>query len=261
MAGAVRTRRATGVSRQLVTAMAVTALVLFAGLAVWLMVRRLSGALSQPLSGPEMVLSAIVIAFTALGLQREATRTQYLVHNTPYIHASIISIAAVVMLASITLPGTPALAIAIAWVVLVSAEAASWLAFANARFIRFRQFGLRRANHSEPAVADEEPQIPAGLVQKLTRVCEGDRESIHVLANADILEGDRRAVVHVSFCPPLASRPELTAHAMDADDVEVRLTQAESFGARVEIRAKQDQPGPRSILIEVLGSVTYPKSA
>jgi hypothetical protein len=105
-----------------------------------------------------------------------------------------------------------------------------------------------------PAEA-EEPEIPEGLVQQVTRVLEGERESIHALVRAEIAAHDRLSVVHLAFCPPLAARPELTAHAVDADDAEVRITQAEAFGARIEVRLPKVDKSARSVMIEVLGSV------
>src|SRR5262249_25283923 len=117
-----------------------------------------------------------------------------------------------------------------------------------------------------PDAADEESEMPAGLVQQVTRVRDANCESIHALVRAEIPAGDRLAVFHLAFCPPLARSPELTAHAMESGDelaaqgVEVRITQAELFGARIEVRVPYSVDQPQCVLGEVLGSVTVPQS-
>jgi hypothetical protein len=91
-------------------------------------------------------------------------------------------------------------------------------------------------------------------VQQVTRVREADRESIHALVQVEFAGGDQLAVVHLAFCPPLDAAPELAAHAMEAEDVEVKVTQGETFGARIEARRKAESiREARSTVIEVLG--------
>ena len=99
-----------------------------------------------------------------------------------------------------------------------------------------------------------EPEIPQGLVQQMMRVVEDGCESIHGLVKADVAANDRLAIIHIAFCPPLGERPELSAHALDCDDAEIRLTQVESFGARLEARLPAVSDAPRSLIIEILGS-------
>jgi hypothetical protein len=155
---------------------------------------------------------------------------------------------AILLLAALTLPGTPALGVATAWFLLVGEEAASWL------------LRSRTPQRARPAVV-EESEIPAGLVQQLTRVREADRESVHALVTAEFAPRDLLAVVHLAFCPPLASRPTLTAHAFDGEVTDVRIAQAETFGARIEIRRPRVTQQPQSVVVEVLGSATARESA
>jgi hypothetical protein len=109
--------------------------------------------------------------------------------------------------------------------------------------------------------AADEPETPAGLLQRVTRIREADRESIHALIQAEIPAGDRLVVIHMAFCPPLTARPELTAHALDSDEAEIRMTQAETFGARIEVRLPRDERESRGVLIEVIGSAVCPSVA
>jgi hypothetical protein len=115
---------------------------------------------------------------------------------------------------------------------------------------------LRLEAYRPSPSSDDEPTdaVPANVTQQLTRVREADgNESLHGLVRAEIAAGDRIAAVHLAFCPPLDGAPELTAHAIDADDAEVRITAAHSYGTRLEVRLNAVAAVERVVLVEVLG--------
>jgi hypothetical protein len=255
--------------RELIVALWLVLLALACVLAVFLTWRRLAGALVQPPSGWVLVTAAFALAsFVALSrwaiarCEGTPASSQYLAFSTRLAHTLSLppsnnishcvfaapGVVAIALLAALTLPGTPALGIAAAWFVLIGQESAGWL---------LRRQTFRRA----VSQASDELEIPAGLVQQLTRVREADRESIHALVSAEYAPLDSLAIVHIAFCPPLASRPTLTAHAVDADVTDVRITQAETFGVRIEIRRPHVTPQPQSVVIEVLGWATARESA
>jgi hypothetical protein len=267
------------VLRQMATTVAQALLSLLLALALVMLVRRIGGAFVQPLCGLAMVAAAaglaivvalvrlLVIGWFARALHSEPS-TQYSVRSASHqdgvaarstsIAFAIPGIAGIVLLAAFTLSGTPAVAIAFAWFLVVAGEGASWLLTYRPELLnrhRWQQISAIRETTEEIA-AEVEAEVPAGLVQQLTRVREGDRESIHALLMAKIPPGDRLAAIHVAFCPPLEVAPELTAHAIDADDAEVRITQAETFGARIEVRVREVASEQHSVLVEVLGSAT-----
>ena len=84
---------------------------------------------------------------------------------------------------------------------------------------------------------------------------------LHALVRADVAAHDRISVIHLALCPPLGARPELMAHSLDAENAETRITQIESFGARIEVRLPRAEAEARSVMIEVLGGVTCPRGA
>jgi hypothetical protein len=170
-------------------------------------------------------------------------------------------VVAILLLAALTLPGTPDWGIAIAWFVLITSEAISWWLHLRPTWLRRQSVVARTLADSDSSAAADEPEIPPGLVQRLTRIREHDRESIHGLLRAEFAAQDRLAVIHMAFCPPLAARPELTAHAIDGDNAETRVTQVEMFGARIEVHRPRMEDQPCSVLIEVIGSVTSPTGA
>jgi len=246
------------VLRQVVAAVAQSLMSLLLALSLVMLTRRSSGAFVQPLSGLAMVAVAAALAVVAalvrivIGRVLAEGRTSLAVFVLPGIAVSL-------LLAAFTLSGTPALAIAIAWFVVIACEGASWLVAYRPELLtrerRRQQVGVNRAA-AEEILAEPEAELPAGLVQQLTRIREDDRESIHALLLAEIPPDDRLAIIHVAFCPPLEATPELIAHALDTDDADVRITQAETFGARIEVRLPEVVIEKRNVLVEVLGSAT-----
>jgi len=264
--------RDNGAVRQLPTAISLALLGLVLGLAAVLVIRRLSGALVSPLSGGAILLVALIVESTILLYRSFSSCAEYSVLSTQYFgrwqHSlppravfSLITpeVAALAILASLTIRGTPAWGLILAWLLLISTESIPWLLHYRPGLINTRWLHVLRPTVAPPAES-EQPEIPCGLVQQLTRTREGNRESIHAIVQADIAANDHLAVVHLSFCPPLAAPPQLSAYALDADDAEIRITQAETFGTRLEVRLPAAKETPRTLLVEVLGSVTDPKA-
>jgi hypothetical protein len=248
----------TPVLRQAVAAVAQALLSLLFALSLVMLTRRISGAFVQPLSGPGIIAVAAGLVFVA-GLVRILIVRVLDKGGTSLAVFVLPSLAAILLLASLTLSGTPAVAIAIAWFVVIASEGASWLVAYRPELLkreRRRQHVAASRITTDEIDVEPEAELPAGLVQQLTRVRENDRESIHALLLAEIPPGDRLAVIHIAFCPPLEAAPELTAHALDTDDADVRITQAETFGARIEVRVREVASEQRSVLVEVLGSAT-----
>jgi hypothetical protein len=259
--------------RQLSTAISLALLGLILGLGAVLAARRLSGALLSPLSGGTTLLVALTVESTILLYRRISSLTEYSVRSTHYfgrwqrllppraVFSLIIpEVAALAILASLTIRGTPAWGLIPSWLLLISAESIPWLLHYRPGLINTSWLHVLWPTVAPP-VESEQAEIPRGLVQQLTRTREADRESIHAIVKADIAANDHLAVVHLSFCPPLAAPPQLSAYALNADDAEVRITQAETFGTRLEVRLPAAKETPRALLVEVLGSVTDPKAA
>jgi hypothetical protein len=212
-------------------------------LAVWLVARRLAGALDQPASG-----SAILAAATALWLLVAALRS---ISPLAVPFAFMLpGLAAIFTLLALTGPIASRPEVGLVWVLVICAEAAMWRLLGPPV-----SFGARRAAGSSDAEqGSEEGGVPAGLVQRLIRTREGGSESIHALVEVVIPQGDTQGAVHVAFCPPLNGQPTLSAHAINADEAEVRITTAETYGARLEVRLRESPLQPCSVVVEIFGS-------
>src|SRR5438552_9833011 len=86
MAGAGHaTRRSTFVERQLVALIWSSLLLLFVSLALFLLLRRFSGALARPLPGAGLIAASAAIAAIVAVLRHQVLSTQYLVHSMDYL--------------------------------------------------------------------------------------------------------------------------------------------------------------------------------
>jgi hypothetical protein len=236
------------------------ALALLVMAAALLMARRMAGAFAEPLPGGWLVVAALLLVGVVWLLRRinPVLGTEYLVLSTPKSRtagAAIPGLAAALVLVAITLPGTPGLAVAVAWFLFIVAEAATWLPQLlrrNPMRIADRQRGV-----AMPQEGSEEQleSIPDAVVQQITRerTPEGD-EAIHAVLRVPMEAGDNLAVAHLAFCPPLPGEPTLAAHVLDDSGAEPRITLAQSFGARIEVRMSRAGQSAASALIEVIGT-------
>jgi hypothetical protein len=242
------------IERQLAGAVYWCVLGLFVGLALVLLMRRLVGVFIHPLGGPAIFGISLAGAATAAVLRAGLVVRRHesgAVLSTQYLVLGLLllpGIACVLLLAALSVPGTALLPLVASWLLLIAAEAATWIL-------------LYQGGWPITSVDRAEPEVPSDLVQQLTRTVENGRETLHALLRVEIPSNDRQAVAHLAFCPPLAATPELAAHVIDGEQAEVRVTQAESFGTRLEIRAAQTASETRKTLVEVVGSASVRPSA
>ena len=75
------------------------------------------------------------------------------------------------------------------------------------------------------------------IVQHLYRVRNEDgSELIYGTLRADFQSGQRTAVLHVGFCPPLPYLPEIEAEALPGSEAKLKIVQALAHGARLNVR-------------------------
>ena len=96
--------------------------------------------------------------------------------------------------------------------------------------------------------SQEEPVAPPALtlayasqddniVQQLYRLRDPQGcEVIYGTVRADFVAGQRTAVVHVGFCPPLAYQPEIEAEALPGSFAKLKIVQALAHGTRLDAR-------------------------
>lgn len=79
--------------------------------------------------------------------------------------------------------------------------------------------------------------FPDDCTQQLFRVREDDgQEAIYATLQVDFQTGQRRATAYVGFCPPLPYRPTIEADPYEGPQAEVKIVQALSHGARIDLK-------------------------
>lgn len=75
------------------------------------------------------------------------------------------------------------------------------------------------------------------IVQQLYRLEEPPgTEVIYGTLRADFVAGQRTAVVHAGFCPPLGYIPEIDAEALPGSLAQIKVVQGLAHGARLDVR-------------------------
>jgi len=83
----------------------------------------------------------------------------------------------------------------------------------------------------------EEYESSEQIVQQLYRVRDGrGQEIVYGTVRADFEVGQRTAIVHVGFCPPLSHLPEIEAESLPGTSARIKIVQALAHGTRLEVR-------------------------
>ncbi len=90
------------------------------------------------------------------------------------------------------------------------------------------------------------------ILQQLYRVRdEQGQEIVYGTVRADFETGQRTAVVHVGFCPPLAHIPEIEAESLPGSPCRIKIVQALAHGTRMDVRLPAPAETDRYVLIDM----------
>jgi hypothetical protein len=105
----------------------------------------------------------------------------------------------------------------------------------------------------------EEEAYPARLLQQIVRTRgEAGGEAIHAVLRAEFQPGEQVQVLHIAFCPPLASLPRLQAMTHGRTVADVKVTAAHTFGARLEVHLASSAVEIIELMVELMGDATHP---
>ncbi len=241
---------------------AATWLLLAVGL--FLLVRRLSGALVEPLS-PSALLVLGALAALAAWSARTAWRgaSSWVAGSEPKATAPMTasasdlfvrfapSVALLSMAAALSLPGTQTSALALFWALLVSSELETHFRLRRRwarRFSPGRQAGAKELS-VPPFQHDEHDEH---IVQQLTRVRDAELgEMVYGTLRADFEPNQRSVSLHVAFCPPFAMTPQMDIEQTDGPESRLKLGQVLPYGARIDVRLRQAFTEPQRVVIEL----------
>ncbi|QEG37042.1 hypothetical protein [Bythopirellula goksoeyrii] len=101
-------------------------------------------------------------------------------------------------------------------------------------------------------VPTDTQSVPGNCTQQLFRVRESDgQEAIYATLRVDFETGQRHATAHVGFCPPLGYRPTIEADPYEGPQAEVKIVQALSHGARIDLKLARVAEGPTQVFVDL----------
>jgi hypothetical protein len=259
------------------------ALALLAGAGLLLCARRLSGALSEPL--PAHLLVVVGLALTAAAvLFRRVFAGIACSRNCLYAIWAAPTAVLLLWLLALVLEGTSTIGlIALVGAALLE-EGWSWgrlsriaagavparsgrrstadsdrsageQAIATPSFVAPVDVGERVALSSptEPDELDEAgglTEYDESVTQQIVRRREPTGEVLEGWTRVDFVAAQRHAAAHLAICPPLERAPACDAEQADGPPAAVKITQAMSYGVRLEIKLDQPATEPSSVIVE-----------
>jgi hypothetical protein len=118
------------------------------------------------------------------------------------------------------------------------------------------------APHLESFDPEDEPELEPEddgevVLQHVVRVRDASgREYVHATLRGEMEAGERRTTLHLGFCPPLATRPEVEAEIMEGPAGIAKVVQALHNGVQIEVELDEASLEPTVITVEVAASET-----
>ncbi len=244
-------------SRPIVVATVLGVVGLLNAIGLLVVLRRLSGAFSNDLPREAMLLTALV-ATAAVACARIAWRRNFPFSTSnrnnkktgPWNWDSLVgwgSSSALLLLAVGCCYPANHTSDWLIWLPPLVADQFWRQTFFDAGHLNNTAYGTALGNAKELTAAAPELQTPAPeagistkaekIVQQLFRVRDdAGREVIYGTLRADFKVGQRTAVMHVGFCPPLSHLPEVEAESLPGSAARIKVVQALAHGTRMDVR-------------------------
>jgi hypothetical protein len=245
--------------RQIAQVLIASAIFAF-GLAIFLLVRRATGALGSPLPPLPLVATAIGLLVWVWGTRlvwgwHAARATVFPPQLERAIALWLPHLTLMVFAVACSYPGRRL----VDWLV--------WLPVVVVNSIGphllDRWQGLRKSQIVQGAPAKQESVAPTfeapsvsmdntgTMLQQLNRSRTADgRHAMHGQLVAEFGPGERMATLHVAFCPPFEFLPYVEVEVSDGPDASVKVAQVLHNGARIEVRLSEPAVLPTAVSIE-----------
>jgi hypothetical protein len=223
---------------------------LLAVAAVFVVSRRLAGALQAPLGPLELWAAGLALAGLAW-IGDAPCRIGRLHSGGVTLDALLISLATLAIASSLSFSGSHPVALAGFWAVVAAGEIWNW------RGLLFRTRGPKAAPRAaffrdevkEPD--DLEPaEPPDDVLQQLT--LRGIPEGGHELSGwlrMPLAAGQRTGSLHVAFCPSFDDVPAIQAEQVSGPDCRVKASQVLPYGARLDVKLEEAAREEGSVLV------------
>jgi hypothetical protein len=234
----------------LLRSLAVLLVVALVCVAVWFMVRRLTGAFQNPLGGGTIVATGTV-AILAVAAARliwrhagDAQDASWLLMGMTWLPGVALGLLAL----GIWIPGSPWPATALFCGLIVAEE------FVAAALRTLPKPAIQPAKPQTTEIVPKNRPVRVWQQSRRERQIDG-RDTIFGTLRTAFVCGQRTTIEHLVFCPMLVATPAVRATAIAAPDCSVKATHVCRYGARLEIKLAEpcDEPVELVISYEVRG--------
>jgi hypothetical protein len=247
-------------------------------LGTWLLLRRCSGALEQPLDLPGLLATSLMLSVWSGGIRwgwhacrRIRPARSAWIHHA---YGMMTTLGVLEFGVALSLPGTSAGALGTFWCLLLATEAAWGFAYhtrlslevptriaAGAREPEsaaggFAWAGGMAASPSAwpPLESDAEGDdelLAADESQRMSRIRDSrGGETISGLVRCAFEPGERQRDLHLAFCPPLRQVPHFSVEQVDGPPARIRASLVESFGVGLEVKLTALSSEPASVQLQ-----------
>jgi hypothetical protein len=215
--------------------------------ASFLLLRRLAGALTEPLPPAALIATAGVALAWAWGVRIASTRWAA-DESGRFVSVWAPAIVLLVLAVACSYPGGRI----IDWIVWLPAMVANWL---------LPRSHFHPARHSSPAIARSfpEPSLHGDehVVQQLSRIRTADgHDVIRGTLLAEFEPDERTVTLYAAFCPPFERLPHVEATTPDAAAAAVKVAQVLHNGVRLEVRLAKPTNQQRGVTVELHATET-----
>jgi hypothetical protein len=224
---------------------ALIALATLGAVALTVLARKMAGALASPLEPAVLILVGATVGATAV-----AIRLGWLLAPTDRIGPwpnrivmALTSMAVLLLGVGFCVPGTVGWAKLTLFILLAIEEGWAWEWYISHAGVA----GTLRVPKPHTACAESNEDV----IQQLTRSRAADgTEPLAGWLRMPVAAGQRTGSLHVAFCPPLASTPELEVEQIDGPEARIKTAQVLPYGARLDLKLAATAEEPTSVLVQ-----------
>ena len=258
----------------------VTAAAMLAMVSVLLVVRRCSGGLTQPIATLALLMVALVLASLAAAWRWLWFRCDAVDGRLSALMVTVFPAIVLLLFAgSISLPGTSRGGLLLLWVILVGEEVlAHWLFYGHRAggMLRYdrapvgpTQGGQLLAASATEAVVEVESRrqsvsssaweevdgLPDGIWQQISQTRDEDgHDAFYGRLRGEFATGQRSTSLHVAFCPPLDTVPQVFVEQIEGPEVTIKAAQILPYGVRFDVKRMALGESCETVIIEFYAS-------
>ena len=252
-----------------------TAAAMLTMVAVLLVVRRCSGGLTQPIATLPLLLVALVLAGLAAAWRLWFCRDAAGGRRSVLMFTLVPAVVLLLFAGSISLPGTSPGGLLLLWAILVGEEVLTlWLFYGHRAggMLRYDRAAVGQTQRGQLPVAPatevvvEAPDrrqsvsgsawanvdgLPDGIWQQITQARDDDgHDAFYGRLRAEFAARQRSTSLHVAFCPPLDTVPQVFVEQIEGPEVTIKSAQILPYGVRFDVKRMALGEGRETVIIE-----------